>query len=178
MELTTDSLVVLVGAAGSGKSWWAHTHFRDTQVVSSDRCRALVADDEADQSVNRQAFAVFYTLIRQRLSLARLTVADSTGLEAFSRARLLSIAAEYARPAHAVVFDVPLERALAQNRGRSRRVPEDVLTRHAEQVELLVRSGVLQQEGFASVHRIATAAGEAPVRLVRPPPPDPGPPPP
>ena len=41
-----DALVVVVGATASGKSYWAHGHFLDTQVVSSDRCRALVSDDE------------------------------------------------------------------------------------------------------------------------------------
>jgi ABC-type glutathione transport system ATPase component len=40
------SLVVLVGASGSGKSTFARTHFAPTQVLSSDFFRGLVADDE------------------------------------------------------------------------------------------------------------------------------------
>ena len=39
------SLVVLVGASGSGKSTFARRHFRSTQVLSSDACRGMVADD-------------------------------------------------------------------------------------------------------------------------------------
>ena len=42
------SLVVLVGPSGAGKSTFARTHFRPTEVVSSDRCRGLVSDDEND----------------------------------------------------------------------------------------------------------------------------------
>jgi len=41
-------LVVLVGVSGSGKSTFARTHFKPTEVVSSDFCRGLVADDETD----------------------------------------------------------------------------------------------------------------------------------
>ncbi|MFE2473144.1 hypothetical protein [Streptomyces mirabilis] len=39
-----DSLVCLIGAAGSGKSTWAST-WPDTQVLELDRFRALVSDD-------------------------------------------------------------------------------------------------------------------------------------
>ena len=154
IELLPDSLVVLVGASGSGKSYWAHTHFRPTQVVSSDHCRALVSDDDADQGVNRQAFAVFYPLVRQRLSLGRLTVADSTSLEAFARERLRRLASEHGRDAHAVLFLADAEQLLRHNRLRERRVPEPVLHRHAEQVRALADGNVLEEEGFTSVHRL------------------------
>ena len=40
------SLVVLIGASGSGKSLFARKHFKPTEVLSSDFCRGLVADDE------------------------------------------------------------------------------------------------------------------------------------
>jgi protein phosphatase len=42
------SLVVLVGVTGSGKSTFARTHFKATQIVSSDACRGVVSDDEND----------------------------------------------------------------------------------------------------------------------------------
>jgi protein phosphatase len=45
------SLVVLVGVSGSGKSTFARAHFSATEVISSDFCRGLVADDANDQSV-------------------------------------------------------------------------------------------------------------------------------
>ncbi len=44
------ALVVLVGVSGSGKSTFARTHFRPTEIISSDVCRGLVSDDENDQS--------------------------------------------------------------------------------------------------------------------------------
>ena len=41
---------MLIGVTGSGKSTFARTHFKPTEVISSDFCRGLVADDENDQS--------------------------------------------------------------------------------------------------------------------------------
>ena len=40
------SLVVLIGASGSGKSTFAQIYFLPTEVLSSDFFRALVSDDE------------------------------------------------------------------------------------------------------------------------------------
>ena len=46
------ALVVLIGASGSGKSSFARALFLLTEILSSDFCRGLVADDENDQSAD------------------------------------------------------------------------------------------------------------------------------
>jgi protein phosphatase len=154
IEVPANALIVLVGAAASGKSHWAHAYFRPTEVVSSDACRALVSDDEASQGVNREAFAVFYTILRQRLKLGRLSVADSTALDAFARRKLLALGAQYGAPVHSVVFHTPLAVLQEHNRMRERRVPDEVLERHAARLERLVTEQVLEQEGYAAIHHL------------------------
>ncbi|WSQ64307.1 AAA family ATPase [Streptomyces sp. NBC_01216] len=74
------SLVVLIGATGSGKSTFARRHFKPTEVVSSDFCRGLVADDENDQSASRDAFDLLHYIVGKRLAAGRLTVVDATSL--------------------------------------------------------------------------------------------------
>src|SRR5438105_6044423 len=83
MKLTIPdlSLVVLIGASGSGKSSFARRHFRPTEVISSDACRGLVADDENDQSASADAFAVLHFIAAKRLERGRLTVVDATNVE-------------------------------------------------------------------------------------------------
>ena len=54
------SLVVLIGPSGCGKSTFARKHFLATEVLSSDECRALVSDDENNQAVTNEAFAVLH----------------------------------------------------------------------------------------------------------------------
>src|SRR5215471_581421 len=60
------SLVVLIGASGSGKSTFARAHFLPTEVISSDFCRGLVADDENDQSASGAAFEVLQFIAGKR----------------------------------------------------------------------------------------------------------------
>ncbi len=41
------SLVVLIGPSGSGKSTFARSHFKPTEILSSDACRGMVSDNGA-----------------------------------------------------------------------------------------------------------------------------------
>ena len=79
------TLLVLCGPAGSGKSTFAAQRFIHTNIVSSDDCRAMICDDEANQQVNRDTFDLFHYIIQKRMYLGRFTVADSTALQSFAR---------------------------------------------------------------------------------------------
>ncbi|SMF77382.1 AAA domain-containing protein [Streptomyces sp. Amel2xC10] len=80
LPVTDLSLVVLIGASGSGKSTFARRHFKPTEVISSDFCRGLVSDDENDQSATRDAFDVLHYIAGKRLAAGRRTVVDATSL--------------------------------------------------------------------------------------------------
>src|SRR5213592_2202588 len=116
LQVSDPSLVVLCGPAGSGKSTFARRHFQDTAIVSSDRCRAMIADDEADLRVSPDAFELFHTIIEMRVRRHRLTVADSTALQPEARATLRQIARRGRVPVIAVLFDVPEATCLAWDR--------------------------------------------------------------
>ena len=60
--------MVLVGVSGSGKSTFAREHFGPFEVVSSDFCRGLVADDENDQAATKDAFEVLGFIAGKRLA--------------------------------------------------------------------------------------------------------------
>src|SRR5215472_9843055 len=89
------SLVVLIGASGSGKSIFAQTHFLPTEVLSSDACRALAPDDENDQTATDDAFAVLHASAARRLARGRLTVIDATNVQPEARKPLVRLAREY-----------------------------------------------------------------------------------
>lgn len=167
--IPADALVVLVAPAGAGKSTFARRHFHDTEIVSSDRCRALVSDDEGDQRATGAAFEVFDAILRGRLALGRLSVADATNLEPVPRQRMRELARAHGRPVVALVLDVPRDLALARNRARARAVPEPVVELHFERFRRALDA--LPTEGYDALYRIETDDVEV-VRL----PPDPLPP--
>jgi len=151
ISLPRPSLVLLIGSSGSGKSTFARSNFRSTEIVSSDTCRALVSDDEADQSATKDAFELLNWLVEKRLQRGKLTVVDATSVQAWSRASLLAIAKQRAVPAVAVVFDLPPDIVAAQNLARaSRTVDPEIIAQQNRDLQISLRE--LPNEGFAAVY--------------------------
>jgi protein phosphatase len=145
------SLVVLVGVTGSGKSTFARAHFKPTEVISSDFCRGLVADDENDQSATPAAFEVLRFIVGQRLKAGRLTVVDATNVQPEARRDLVLLAREYDVLPVAIVLDLPERLCAERNAGRpDRDFGPHVLRRQRSQLRRnLSRLG---REGFRTVH--------------------------
>jgi protein phosphatase len=145
-----NTLVVLCGPAGCGKSTFAAKHFLPTQAVSSDNCRALVSDDPTNQGVSGHAFDMMHFIIEKRLYLGRLTVADATNLKREDRKPFAKIARWYNYNLAAIIFDIPLDVCLARNRSRDRVVPEDALRAQYELLVMTLRT--INREGFNYVY--------------------------
>jgi protein phosphatase len=167
LPVPDPSLVVLAGVSGCGKSTFARRLFADTEVVSSDRCRAWVCDDEADQSATGDAFEVLHLLVAKRLARGRLTVVDATNVTADARRPLLDLARRFHLPAVAVVLDLPEETCRARNAGRARRVPDDSLDRQRHLLH--AAAGGMHREGFRLVHVLRTEAEAGAAALARTP---------
>ncbi|MEI9815179.1 MAG: ATP-binding protein [Acidobacteriota bacterium] len=147
------AMVLLVGVSGSGKSTFARKHFRKTEVLSSDVCRALLTDDEADQSATAAAFELLHWIAEQRLKRGKLVVVDATNVQAWARATLLKVAERCGAPAVAVVFDLPLAVSEARNRARKGRVVDaEVLAKQA--ADLAQSREELGAEGYAAVYML------------------------
>ena len=155
IELPPTALVVLIGAAGSGKSAFAARHLPAESVIASDRLRAQLGQDEADQDVNEAVFDRLQQTVEARLRSALLTVVDATNTDWMRRSELIRLARQYDRPAVAIVFDLPLDLCLSRNRARARTVQPSVV-RH--QVEAVRRDrDRLDLEGFSSVRVLGSA---------------------
>jgi protein phosphatase len=159
ISIPDPSLVVLIGAAGSGKSTFAARHFADQEILSSDAFREQIAGDPADQRATGAAFAALHRSLARRLVGGRLTVVDATNVQSRARRPLLGLAAGAGLPAIAIVLDLPASLVLARNAARSARVvPEAAVRRQLADLRLTLRSGVLASEGFASVVRLSDPA--------------------
>jgi protein phosphatase len=162
------SLVVLIGPSGSGKSTFARTHFKPTEILSSDFCRGLVSDDENDQAATGDAFAVLHYIAAKRLARGLLTVVDATNVQVEARKPLVELARQFHVLPVAIVLDLP-ER-LCQDRNRER--PERQFGPHVirQQISQLHRGlRGLGREGFRHVHVLGSVEAIAAATFERQP---------
>ncbi|MDX6345433.1 MAG: hypothetical protein QOF84_223 [Streptomyces sp.] len=154
LPVTDLSLVILVGSTGSGKSTFARKHFKPTEVISSDFCRGLVADDENDQSASGDAFEVLHYIAGKRLAAGRLTVVDATSVQPESRKELVRLAREHDVLPIAIVLDVPEQVCAERNAGRADRagLPRHVIQRQQRELRRSLKH--LEREGFRKVHHL------------------------
>jgi protein phosphatase len=160
LHLPDPCLVVLVGAAGSGKSTFAARLFRPDQVLSSDAYRGIVSGDEGDQSVTRVAFSILHRELDRRLAAGRTTVVDATNVTSYARRSLVRRAVRHSVPAVAIVLDLDPALVLARNATRSGDgiVPVAAVERQLESLARSLRRDELGTEGFAAVHHLRTPA--------------------
>ncbi len=145
------SLVVLIGPSGCGKSTFARKHFKPTEVMSSDSFRALVSDDENDQSSTDDAFAALHFVAARRLARGKLTVVDATNVQPEARKPLVALAREYHVLPVAIVLDVSERVCHERNRSRpDRNFGPHVIRNQRSQLHRSLRG--LGREGFRHVH--------------------------
>jgi protein phosphatase len=149
IELPPAALVVLIGAAGSGKSAFAARHLPPHSVIASDALRAELGTGERDQAVNDAVFERLRSAVDERLRAAQLAVVDATNTDWMRRSELIRSAHQHARPAVAIVFDLPLDVCLERNRTRARSVRPGVIRRQVEEVKR--DRDRLDLEGFSAV---------------------------
>jgi protein phosphatase len=154
LKLPELSLILLIGSSGAGKSTFARRLFKPTEIVSSDVCRGLVADDENDQSASGDAFELLHYLVAKRLKRGLLTVVDATNVQAESRKPLVALARQYHVLPVAIVLDVPDAVAYERNAHRPERrgMGPHVIARHRQDLRRSLRN--LRDEGFRHIFHL------------------------
>jgi protein phosphatase len=168
LVLPDPSLVILVGAAGSGKTTLAARLFAADEILSSDALRATVAGDEADQRASAVAFRILHRTLERRLSRGELTVVDATNTKPEHRRPLIARARTTSTPIVAIVVDLPATTVLAQNTTRRpRTVDPAVVERHLNAIRNTIDTGQLTAEGFDHVVLLHSTTDVQDLRIER-----------
>lgn len=168
LKIPDLSLVLLVGASGSGKSTFAARHFQETEVLSSDFFRRLVADSETVLDANDDAFDVLRTVAAKRLKRGLLTVVDATNVQPHARKPLLDLAREYHAIPVAVVLNLPEAVCHERNAERpDRDFGPHVVRNHRKALRRSFKG--LRREGFRYVYELKTPEDVDAARVERTP---------
>ncbi len=144
------SLVVLIGISGSGKSSFAKKHFKETEILSSDKCRGIVSDDENNQAATDDAFELLHYIASKRLKNGLLTVVDATNVQPEARKPLVQLAKDYHCLPVAIVLDVPEKVCEERNENRpDRNFGKHVIRQQRSQLRRSIKH--LKGEGFRHI---------------------------
>ena len=159
MQIPANGLVVLIGAAGSGKSAFARRTFPSEAIVSSDDIRRSIRP--TGRSHRYDVFDQLLQKTESRLMAGMLTVVDATNTDWMRRGELIRVARQYGRPAIAIVLALPLEVCLAQNAARLEKVPAATIRRQmgdiARDLDRLDLEGFESVQVFRSKNEVAGA---------------------
>jgi len=165
VRLPDPAMVVLAGAAGSGKSTWAAERFRNPEIVSSDALRAALGSGPSDLDASVEAFALLDQIVAARTRRSLMTVIDTLGLDADRRGDYLRLARATGLPAVLVIMDTAAALCRERNRLRDRPVPAPVLTAQLRKINKLLESAA--EEGWDQIV-IIDQAGAADTQLEEP----------
>ncbi len=165
-DVPDPALIVLVGAAGSGKSTWASQRYGPTEIVSSDALRAVVGSGPADLDASVEAFTLLDQIVAGRTKRGLTTVIDTLGLDRDRRQGYLATARVAGLPAIAVLISIEDRLCRQRNAQRDRPVPAPVLTAQLRAARSV--GDLLADEGWDRLVVVAASDESYPPRAVPP----------
>ena len=157
LSIPEFSVVLLIGASGSGKSTFARKHFLPTEIVSSDVCRGIVSNDENAQDATGDAFELLHKTLELRLKRRLLTVVDATNVRPEDRKKLTDIAKHWHALPVAIVIDPGEAVCHARNALRpDRSFGPHVIRNQRSALRRSVR--FLKKDGFGHVYELDSEA--------------------
>lgn len=136
-----NTLYIMVGLPGSGKSTYATEFIKDQRVeyLSSDSLRAVFGKDESDQSVTPKVFGHIKTKVDEYLRDNKNVLVDATSVNRKERSDYINTAKKYNSKVVVVVFKMDRNGLIARNKKRGdeggRVVPDWVIDKMLNKYE-------------------------------------------
>ncbi|MEQ4620277.1 AAA family ATPase [Providencia vermicola] len=135
-EEAGSEVIMLCGLPGMGKDHFISQYFPQKEVVCLDEIRRKHKINPADRNaqgwVAQQAKEQAKGLLREKQDF----IWNATSLSASLRASMIDLFARYQAKVHLIYLEVPYKQWQQQNRQRQYAVPEKVMSRMADKLEI------------------------------------------
>ena len=131
---TRFEVVVMAGLPGAGKDSWIRAHLPDWQVISLDGVRREMGVSPADDQ--GQVVQAARERAREFLRQQRSFVWNATNITRVMRRRVIDLALAYHARTRIVYIETPFAEILKRNRARQASVPEEIIYRLLDRLEM------------------------------------------
>src|SRR3989344_771849 len=121
IKIENNTLVLIVGLPGSGKSTFAVKHFPLDAIVSTDRLRQEMSNNPGNQVISGRAFAVANEIVDSRLSQGKIVVVDAQNLAENNRVQFYQLADRYDAKVVAIFLDVNPDQSIERDNKRNKK---------------------------------------------------------
>lgn len=126
-----NTLFVMTGLPGAGKSTIAKQSFKDIAVIlSSDDYRLRLTGDESDQSINNKVFEELYRDARTHLAAGKNVLIDATNVTYKARKKAIQIGKECHSRIFSVFVYTPIDECIENDAKRDKKVGKDVIEKY------------------------------------------------
>ena len=162
IAIEKNTLVLVAGAPGSGKSTFAMEQFPLDAIISTDRLRQELTNNPANQIIFGKAFFLAQQIMEERLKRGEIAVLDAQNLSEERRNTFYKIAARYGSKIDLIFLDTDVQEIVRRGKSRKRKIDEAVLkhgaSNAAQSVKLLKQDShlnsfhILKNEEARGVH--------------------------
>lgn len=133
-DTTKFEVILTCAVPGTGKDYWIQQNYPDLPMVSLDKLRSELGVAPTDNQ--GEVVAAAHSLARNYLRQQTAFVWNATNVISTQRRGLVELFADYSARVRIVYLEVPIERALQQNKDRQQVVPGAVIDRFRRRMEI------------------------------------------
>jgi predicted kinase len=129
-KIPLHSLVIMVGPANGGKTYWANQKFSSYEILGSEEIRFEILGDYQRLDINDIVFKEIHRRTQMKLELGERVVVDATNLRKKDRLGLADIALRVGVPIFYVVCNQELDNKLQSSKTSWRAGATGAITKH------------------------------------------------
>jgi predicted kinase len=133
-DTTKFEVILTCAVPGTGKDYWIQQNYPDLPMISLDKLRSELGVAPTDNQ--GEVVAAAHSMARNYLRQQTAFVWNATNVISTQRRGLVELFADYGARVRIVYLEVPIERALQQNKDRQQVVPGAVIDRFRRRMEI------------------------------------------